>query len=239
MTDRVQEQLIPLPSTGQEIGAVVQGPPRGDGSVSGVRKRKRDGTEQGDMGGEEKAGRSYEVLVAINRRAKSIFEAFDKLIRKAENFQSLRTTERKDRFNNHVDGGQLDDAPADLDSQIDAAKQNLVELLKRRSRRDKNEILNDKPSLESFIYVPGGDILHYEGIQWRVNAQDTLIQEIFLAKHGYDLDDLSSKPEIKRRWKTFERNTSEEQPAQGQDMNQVPIGHDPERVNHTGLAEGL
>lgn len=209
MSDHTSE--LPLPPT--EVEANLDAAPQevviqqgaAASSSSSARKRRRDDEGEGDMG--EKHGRSYEVLVAINRRAKSIFEAFDKLIRKAESFQSLRTSERKDRFNNMTDVNHVDDAPVDLDSQIEVAKSHLVELLKKKSRRDKSNTIQSKPSLESYIYVPGGDILHYEGIQWRVNAPDSLVQEIFLAKQGYDLEDLQNKPELKRRWKTFERNT--------------------------------
>ena len=63
--------------------------------------------------------------------------------------------------------------------------------------------MNDKPSLEAFIYVPGGDVLHYEGIQWRVNVQDTVLQEIFLANHGLEMDDLLIKPDIKEKMENF------------------------------------
>lgn len=170
-------------------------------------KRKRDGGDYGDDGA-NKAGRSYEVLVAINRRAKSIGEAFMKLIRKTESFQSSRTEERQDRFNNLAEPrDDSQDYPQDLDQQIEDHKNELITLLKTRNRRDRRLVMNTKPSLEAFVYVPGGDILHYEGIQWRVNAPDTLLQEVFLARHGLELNELQNKSDVKKRWKIFDSNT--------------------------------
>ena len=175
---------------------------------------KRGVKRKGGDGGEDKNVQSYEVLVAVNRRAKSISQAFTKLVAKTEHFQTLRSSERKERFNafeEHRRGnsGVGDDIPGDLDGQIENMKESLCELLKKKHRRDQSKNVDRKPYLESFIYVPGGDVLHYEGIQWQVNDPEPLLSDIFLAQHGHDKETIQNKPEVKRRWKLFKTETSD------------------------------
>ena len=89
------------------------------GQTSVKRKRDSAASGNGEMSAKQSGSRrSYEVLVAINRRAKSIFDAFIRLVTKAETFQDQRANERQDRFNSVSDSRDnlLEEYPVDLDA---------------------------------------------------------------------------------------------------------------------------